>query len=138
MADVKAISLLLVEDEGEFRAMCAEWMTRKGHNVSHSADRHDALHQCSTQHFEVADGGTLFIDEIGEMPLAFQPKLLRVLEDSSMTRVGSRQERRVDVRIVAATTRDLSFEIEEGNIREDIYYRQCADDRTAPAEGPRR
>lgn len=73
--------------------------------------------------FEVADCGTLFIDEIGEMPLALQPKLLRVLEDGSMRRVGSHKERRVDVRIVAATNRDLSFEIEEGNFREDLYYR---------------
>ena len=73
--------------------------------------------------FEVADGGTLFIDEIGELPLSLQPKLLRVLEDGSMRRVGSHKERRVDVRIVAATNRDLSFEAEEGNFREDLYYR---------------
>lgn len=73
--------------------------------------------------FEVADGGTLFIDEIGELPLAIQPKLLRILEDGSLRRVGSHKERRVDVRIVAATNRDLSIEVEEGNFREDLYYR---------------
>jgi DNA-binding NtrC family response regulator len=73
--------------------------------------------------FEVADGGTLFIDEIGELPLSLQPKLLRVLEDGSLRRVGSHKERRVDVRIVAATNRDLTTEIQDGNFREDLYYR---------------
>lgn len=73
--------------------------------------------------FEVADGSTLFIDEIGEMPLNLQPKLLRVLEDGSMRRVGSEKERRVDVRIVAATNRNLKQEVEEGRFREDLYYR---------------
>lgn len=73
--------------------------------------------------FEVADGGTLFIDEIGELPLGLQPKLLRVLEDGSLRRVGSHKERRVNVRIVAATNRDLTAEIQEGNFREDLYYR---------------
>ncbi|QDV67543.1 Transcriptional regulatory protein ZraR [Rosistilla carotiformis] len=73
--------------------------------------------------FEIADGGTLFIDEIGELPLALQPKLLRVLEDGSMRRIGGHQERIVRVRIIVATNRDLAAEVQAGNFREDLYYR---------------
>lgn len=73
--------------------------------------------------FEVADGGTLFIDEIGELSPALQPKLLRILEDGSMRRVGSIKERRVSVRLIAATNRDLSAEVKAGRFREDLYYR---------------
>ncbi|MCA9160688.1 MAG: sigma-54-dependent Fis family transcriptional regulator, partial [Planctomycetales bacterium] len=73
--------------------------------------------------FEVADGSTLFIDEIGEMPLALQPKLLRVLEDGSLRRIGSAKERQVDVRIVAATNRVMAEEVANGNFRQDLYYR---------------
>jgi DNA-binding NtrC family response regulator len=73
--------------------------------------------------FEVADGGTLFIDELGEMPLPLQPKLLRVLEDGSMRRIGSHKERRVQVRIITATNRDLAEDVRNGSFREDLYYR---------------
>lgn len=73
--------------------------------------------------FEVADGGTLFIDEFGELAGPLQAKMLRVLEDGSLRRVGSVQERRVNVRIIAATNRDMAKEVDAGNFREDLYYR---------------
>ncbi len=73
--------------------------------------------------FEIADGGTLFIDEFGEMSGALQAKLLRVLEDGSMRRVGSVAERKVKVRVIAATNRDLEQEVKDKNFREDLFYR---------------
>ena len=73
--------------------------------------------------FEVADGGTLFIDEIGELAGSLQAKLLRVLEDGSMRRIGSVKECRVNVRLLAATNRDMAVEVHEGRFREDLYYR---------------
>lgn len=73
--------------------------------------------------FEVADGGTLFIDEFGELAGPLQAKLLRVLEDGSLRRVGSVKERRVKVRLIAATNRDMEKEVREGRFREDLYYR---------------
>jgi transcriptional regulator with PAS, ATPase and Fis domain len=73
--------------------------------------------------FEVADGGTLFIDEIGEMPGALQAKLLRVLEDGSLRRIGSIKERRVDVRLLAATNQNLAQQVKQGRFREDLFYR---------------
>jgi DNA-binding NtrC family response regulator len=73
--------------------------------------------------FEVADGGTLFIDEIGELAGPLQAKLLRVLEDGSMRRVGSVKERRVRVRLLAATNREMEEEVREARFREDLYYR---------------
>ena len=73
--------------------------------------------------FEIADGGTLFIDEFGELAGGLQAKLLRVLEDGSMRRIGSVKERRVKVRLIAATNRNLGSEVAAGRFREDLYYR---------------
>ncbi len=73
--------------------------------------------------FEEADGGTLFLDEIGELPSQLQVKLLRALQEGEIRRVGDSSARRVDVRIIAATARDLEQEVREGNFRSDLYYR---------------
>lgn len=72
---------------------------------------------------ELADGGTLFLDEVGEMPLALQPKMLRVLQEGRFTRVGDSVERAADVRLIAATNRDLATEVRAGRFREDLFYR---------------
>jgi transcriptional regulator with PAS, ATPase and Fis domain len=73
--------------------------------------------------FELADGGTIFLDEIGELTLELQPKLLRVLEQRTVKRVGGDRPINVDVRVIAATNRNLESEVKKGNFREDLFYR---------------
>jgi DNA-binding NtrC family response regulator len=73
--------------------------------------------------FETADGGTIFLDEIGELPLPMQPKLLRVLQEGTVRRIGADREREVKVRVVVATNRDLETEVQSGKFREDLYWR---------------
>jgi len=73
--------------------------------------------------FELADGGTLFLDEIGEIPLAMQAKLLRVLQEQEIERVGDTRTRKINVRVVAATNRDLKREVSSGRFRQDLFYR---------------
>ena len=76
-----------------------------------------------TGRFELAEGGTLFLDEIGDMSLPMQVKLLRVLQERSFERVGSNKTRKCNVRIIAATHRDLPAAVAESEFREDLYYR---------------
>ena len=74
-------------------------------------------------YFEIADGSTIFLDEVGELPLSMQTRLLRVLQDNEIVRVGSSQPRKVDVRIIAATNRNLEECVEAGTFRRDLFYR---------------
>jgi len=89
----------------------------------HEKGSFTGAHQKRTGHFEAANGGTIFLDEIGEMSPGLQAKLLRITQDGCFRRVGSNLDLKTDVRILAATNRDLEKQIEEGGFREDLYYR---------------
>jgi DNA-binding NtrC family response regulator len=105
--DCAAIAPNLVEDE----------------LFGHVAGAFTGANSAKTGLFELSNGGTLFIDEIGDFALASQAKLLRVLENHTVTPIGSNDDRKVDVRVVAATSRDLERMVEDGDFREDLYYR---------------
>jgi Nif-specific regulatory protein len=80
-------------------------------------------HRDRTGRFELANGGTLFLDEVAEIPLNLQPKLLRAIQHKTFQKVGASEPTYVDVRILAATNKDIDAEVERGNFREDLYYR---------------
>ena len=89
--------------------------------------------------FQTADGGTIFLDEVSETSLAMQVKLLRVLQEREVCMVGSTQPRKVNIRILAATNKDLLSLVKKGSFREDLYYRLERDRNRHPASsGPRR
>jgi transcriptional regulator with GAF, ATPase, and Fis domain len=89
----------------------------------HEKGAFTGAHKAKPGRFELANHGTIFLDEIGELPMEAQTKLLRVLEDGQMQRVGSLSEKKVDVRIIAATNRDLRQAMRDGRFREDLFYR---------------
>ncbi|MFL5728740.1 MAG: sigma-54 interaction domain-containing protein [Cytophagaceae bacterium] len=89
----------------------------------HEKGSFTGAHEARKGYFEVTNGGTIFLDEIGEMPLGTQARLLRVLENGEFIRVGSSKVQKTDVRVIAATNRELYNEVQKGKFREDLYYR---------------
>ncbi len=99
----------------------------------HEKGSFTGAHNCHLGAFERAQGGTLFLDEIGELPLELQPRLLRVLENRSVRRVGGCHDRPVDVRVLAATNRNLRADVATGKFRQDLYFRMAGAEVFVPA-----
>jgi len=137
--------VLITGSNGTGKELVARWIHEKSHRNSgplievncaaipselieselfgHEKGSFTGAHKQRIGKFEQANGGTLFLDEIGDMSLSAQAKVLRALQESKITRIGSDKQISVDVRILAATNKDLLFEISEGNFREDLYHR---------------
>lgn len=116
----------LSERKGEFVPVnCAAIPTEliESELFGHTGQAFTGARQARAGLFEAADGGTIFLDEVGELPLVMQPKLLRVLQEGTIRRVGADQEKAVNVRVVAATNRNLETEVQDGRFREDLYWR---------------
>jgi len=114
------------ERKGEFVPVnCAAIPTEliESELFGHTGQAFTGARQARAGLFEAADGGTIFLDEVGELPLVMQPKLLRVLQEGTIRRVGADQEKAVNVRVVAATNRNLETEVQNGRFREDLYWR---------------
>ncbi len=121
-----AIHFNSTRKEGPFVKMNCAALTEslmESELFGHEKGAFTGAHRRKEGRFRQADGGSLFLDEVSEMPLSMQVKLLRVLQEKEITRVGGEEVIRVDVRLIAATNKDLIPEIEAGRFREDLYYR---------------
>ncbi|MBW1782179.1 MAG: sigma 54-interacting transcriptional regulator [Deltaproteobacteria bacterium] len=118
-------SLSLRKDRALIKINCATLPSNliESELFGHEKGAYTNAHSTQLGRFEVANGATLFLDEIGELPLELQPKLLRVIQDGEFERLGSSRTIKVDVRIIAATNRNLEEEVRNGRFREDLWYR---------------
>jgi len=137
----RALHRLSPGEKGNFVALnCSSISERLAESelFGHVKGAFTGAHQDKVGVFEYADGGTAMLDEIGEMPLPLQAKLLRVLQNQELQRVGSPAVRKVNVRVVAATNRDLPEMVRQGKFREDLYFRLCMIELRVPALAERR
>jgi DNA-binding NtrC family response regulator len=137
----KALHHLSPGNKGNFVALNCSSITEtlaESELFGHVKGAFTGAHQDKVGIFEYADGGTAMLDEIGEMPLPLQAKLLRVLQNQELQRVGSPVVRKVSVRVVAATNRDLPEMVSQGKFREDLYFRLCMIELKVPSLAERR